>query len=115
MILEKGDKIFAAHRRLFADDLPRFFTGEVDEMQGGIVVAVGYSWLRDVIEARMVRKNDVRTKILSLDSGTLIVYRLPREVELAALKLDVGIGSQVVLTDGGAFHMDISESVRVED
>ena len=115
MILKKGDKILAAHRRLFADDQIRFFTGEVEETQGELVAATGHSWLRDAFESRVVRKNDRRTKILSLSSGTLIVYRLPREVDLDALKLDAGIGSQMVLTDGGSFHMDVSESVRVED
>ena len=115
MILGKGDKILAAHRRLFSDDLPRFFTGEVEEMQGDVVAATGHSWLRDVREGCMVRKNDVRTKILSLGSGSLIVYRLPREVDLDALKLDMGLGSEVVLTDGAGFHMDVSESVRVDD
>lgn len=115
MILEKGDKILAAHRRLFKDDQPRFFTGEVEQSQGDIIAATGHSWLRDVFEGCMVRKNDPRTKILSLSSGSLILYRLPREVDLGALKLDTGIGSQVVLTDGASFHMDVSESVRVED
>ena len=115
MILEKGDKILAAHRRLFAGDQPRFFTGEVEETQGNVVAATGHSWLRDVFESRMVRKNDLRTKILSLSSGTLIVYQLPREVDLDALKLDAGIGSQMVLTDGASFHMDVGENIRVED
>ena len=115
MILEKGDKILAAHRRLFSDDLPRFFTGEVEETQGDVVAVTGHSWLRDVFESRMVRKNDRRTKVLSLSSGTLIVYRLPREVDLEALKLEAGIGSQTMLTDGSSFHMDVSESVCVED
>ena len=115
MILAKGDKILAAHRRLFAEDQPRFFTGEVEEMQGDLVVVTGHSWLRDAFESHMVRKNDTRTKILSLASGSLIVYRLPREVDLDALKLDIGISSQMVLTDGADFHMDVSESVRAED
>ena len=115
MILEKGDKILAAHRRLFAEDQPRFFTGEVVETQGDVIAATGHSWLRDIFESRMVRKNDRRTKVLSLSSGALILYRLPREVNVDALKLDAGIGSQMVLTDGDSFHMDVSESVRVED
>ena len=115
MILKKGDKILAAHRRLFEGDQPRFFTGEVEEMQGDIFAATGHSWLWGVREGAMVRKNDVRTKILSLGSGTLIVYRLPWNVEIALLKLETGIGSQAVLTDGDRFHMDVSESVRATD
>jgi hypothetical protein len=114
MILEKGDKILAAHRRLFKEDQPRFFTGEVEQAQGDLLAVTGHSWLRDVFEARMVRKNDPRTKILSLGSGTLIVYRLPQELDLDALKLDTGIGSQIVLTDGASFHMDVSESVPAD-
>lgn len=114
MILDRGDKILAAHRRLFANDHARFFTGEIEEVQGDVIAATGHSWLRDVCESRMVRKNDVRTKILSLSSGTLIVYRLPRDVDLAALELDAGIGSEMVLTDGAGFRMDVSENVRAE-
>jgi hypothetical protein len=112
MILSTGDKILAAHRRLFAEDQPRFFTGEVQACQGDLVVAKGHSWLRDLLEGAVVRKNDVRTKILSLNSGSLIVYVLPRGLDLGTLKLEAGIGGQLVLTDGDDFVMDVSEGVR---
>lgn len=109
MILEQGDKILVAHRRMFQEDAPRFFTGVVERCEGDLVCATGHSWIRNLFEGHVVRKDDVRTKILSLSSGALMVYRLPKQVELETLEVERGIGTQLVMTDGQEFVMDISE------
>ena len=78
MILNAGDRLLVAHRRLFADDQPRFFIAVVDAYESGVVMASGYSWVRDAFTGGYQRNGDRRTKVFSLVSGSVIVYRLPR-------------------------------------
>ena len=73
-MLKEGDIILVAHRRLFENDEVRFFVGCVDEYEDGIVRVTGRSYIRDVIDGRMVEKAEKRTKLLSLSAGTFFFY-----------------------------------------
>ncbi|MEJ2232037.1 MAG: hypothetical protein P8X46_12755 [Nitrospirales bacterium] len=108
MLLKEGDTIFVAHRRLFEKDEVRFFVGRVDAYEGGVVKATGRSYVRDVMRGRMIEKEEKRTKILSLSSGTLLVYQLPEAVKVDALKF-LDEEGRVSLTDGKNFTMNLSE------
>jgi len=108
MLLKEGDTIFVAHRRLFEKDEARFFVGRVDAYEGGIVKVTGRSYVRDVMRGRMIEKEEQRTKILSLASGTLLVYQLPKVVVLDALKF-VDDEGRISLTDGKDFTMNLTE------
>ncbi|MEX2490545.1 MAG: hypothetical protein WD425_02165 [Nitrospirales bacterium] len=41
MMIEQGEKLFIAHRRLFEKDTPRFFVGEVQAYEAGIAKGKG--------------------------------------------------------------------------
>jgi hypothetical protein len=110
-MLKSGDKIFAAHRRLFEKDEARFFIGEVDGAEAGVIKATGHSYVRDPMAGSVIEKADKRTKILALASGTLLVYQLPDNLSLDALKF-VSIERHLFLTDGGQFKMNLSEHVQ---
>lgn len=110
MILEPGDKILVAHRRLFEGDHARFFVGEVEEHELGVVRVHGWTWIRDGYQGLFTRKDDLRTKILSLSSGTLIVYALPESADLASLRLE-NPGGELFLCDDLGLRMDLSEGV----
>jgi hypothetical protein len=114
MILEPGDKVLVAHRRLFPEDQARFFSAEVASCEGALAELEGYAWVREPFMGQLVRKQDRRTKIVSLSSGTLFVYKLPREINMEALKSEPGIEGQVFLTDGGQFRMDLTERVGAD-
>jgi hypothetical protein len=58
----------------------------------------------------VVEKAGPRTKILSLSSGTLLVYQLPAGVAADALKF-VPDGQRLSPTDGKGFTMDLSEHI----
>jgi len=109
MILRGGDQVLVAHRRLFAEDHPRYFAGVVEQYENGLAVVSGYTWLRDPMRGELQRKPDRRTKILSLASGTLLVYKLGPETNLEALRLETGAEGESVLTDGGELRMDLTE------
>jgi hypothetical protein len=108
MLLDEGDKILVAHRRLFERDETRFFLGRVDAYDSGIVKVTGHSYVRDVVSGNVVKKVESRTKLLSLSSGTLIVYLLPEDVSLAAIQFLYEEG-QLSVTDGKEFTLDLAE------
>ncbi len=116
MILEVGMKVLAVHRRLFEGDHERFFVGVVDGFENGIARVTGYSWMRDPYQLTFVRKEDVRTKIISLTSGTVLLYQLASTVDLEALTLQCDpSGATLTLTDGRDFSMDLSERTPMRE
>ena len=108
MLLKEGDKILVTHRRLFDKDETRFFVGRVDAYEAGVVKATGHSFVRDIMGGRVIEKFDERTKILSLSSGTLIVYQLPDAVVLDKLTFE-GREGLLALTDGKEFTLNLAE------
>lgn len=108
MLLKPGDKVLVAHRRLFERDETRLFVGRVDAFEAGLAKVTGQSYARDVISGGMVGKPEKRTKILSLVSGSLIVYQLPEGIQLERLRFEAPEG-RAVLTDGAEFQMDLAE------
>lgn len=111
MLLSKGEKIFVAHRRLFEKDGSRFFVGQVDHFEDGIVRTTGHSYLRDNFTGAMLEKPEERTKLLSIVSGTLIVYVIPQHVELNDLEF-VDVGGMLMMRDGKSFSMNLSDTLR---
>lgn len=108
MIIENGTKVLIAHRRLFEQDHMRLFTGIVEGYELGIARVLGHTWVRDGYTGEYRRKKDSRTKIISLVSGTVIVYQLPSTVDLSALRV-VTKNTNVYMQDGGDFEMDLTE------
>ena len=107
MLMAADSKVLVVHRRLFETDQSRYFVGRVEGYDAGVAKIRGRTWSRDQY-GRIVKKADERTKIVSLSSGTLIVYQLPFDTDLEALEIDVS-DEKVVLSDGKNFAMDLSE------
>ncbi len=110
MLLDIGAKLLVCHRRLFPEDSPRFFVGTVVAHDGGVIKVTGITWTRDATHG-FQKKRDARTKLISLHAGTVIVYELPPEVEIEALRLEQPSGTEIVLTDDAKFRMDMSERI----
>jgi hypothetical protein len=109
MILKEGDKLLVAHRRLFEKDEARFFVGQIDAYDSGIVKATGHTFVRDILSGQMIEKAEKRTKIFSLISGTLIVYQLPDNTALDYVQFLWDEG-RLTMTDGGELVMNLAES-----
>ena len=108
MILNSDDKVLVTHRKMFENDISRFFTGSVDEYQDGLVKVSGYSWQHDLIHGCMVKNTDRRTKIISLSSGMFIFYQLPDYVDVESLQLNFEKHGYM-LKGNNDFVMDLSE------
>jgi hypothetical protein len=55
------------------------------------------------------RKEDVRTKVFAITSGAIIVYRLPKDLEVERLRLERVGEHGLYLVDGAHFKMDLAE------
>ena len=110
MILEKGSKVLVSHRRLFEHDHGRYFVGVVEEYDSGVARVCGHTWMRDGYRGEFRRKDDERTKLIALASGTVIVYLLPASTRLDQLALEQE-GVNVFVRDGHVVEMDVTEGV----
>lgn len=108
MLLSTGTKLMICHRRLFAEDQLRFFFGTVETYDDGIAKVSGFTWTRDATHG-FQRKSDRRTKLISVASGSLIVYQIPDEVDVEEVRVEQPGGHAVLATDGSKFRMDLSE------
>src|SRR4051794_14286708 len=86
MLLEKSEKILIAHRRLYESDEPRFFIGEVEAYDSGLAKVRGHSWHWPSMADVPLRKEEIRTKLFSLGSGTLFAYLLPSWIDLSSVQ-----------------------------
>lgn len=110
MILERGSKLLVVHRRLFEGDRSRYFIGTVDDFDAGVARITGHSWAQNLLDGQFTRKEDERSKIISLTSDGLIVYCLYPTVKLDKLAFETTPQGRVYLSDGGDLHMDLSET-----
>ena len=111
-MLNIGDKVVVFHRRRFDEDHLRFFIGSVNEFDAGLASVVGHAWIQEVHRGACHRKPDMRTQLVPLGSGDIIIYRLAKLVELDDLSVEYGTGGMSVLTDGGDFRMDITDRMK---
>ena len=115
MIIAKGDRILACHRRLFEKDEPRFFVGEVLASNDDVIKVSGFSFSRDLNTGHIVVKQEQHTKIIPEVAGTYLLYQLPDDISIEQLHFVQGKG-QLVLADEAGFRMDLTEhghSVRL--
>ena len=73
---------------------------------------VGYAWIQDVHRGAFTRKADMRTQIIALAAGDLMVYKLPKHVNLDNVTVEYGAAKESFLTDGGNLRMDIMDRMR---
>ncbi len=112
VLLQPSDKILLAHRRLFEGDVPRYFIGDVTAYEDGIAKVHGFTFVRDPSSGEYLRKQDPRTKIVSLTSPAFLVYELPPTTDIAGLAFAV-YDQHVVLTDGQGLEMNMAETASM--
>lgn len=115
MILEKGSKILVVHRRLYETDRLRYFFGVVEEYDNGMAKVRGITWLRDPQTTVFFAKKEERTKIISASSGTLIIYELPVNLNLEAVRSFSKEDGRFYFTDDKDFLMDVTDVEHLEN
>lgn len=107
-MLKQQDLLLICYRRMFENDENRFFLGKVDAYENGIVKVTGHSFLRDGMSGQMTEKSSQTTKIMSISSGSLIVYLLPDNLDVNALRFEQKMMKLTLLDDNG-FNLDLTE------
>lgn len=110
--LEPGYKLMVVHRRLYKEDQSRYFIGTVDAFneKSGLLRMTGHTWAKSHRDLSVTKKEQARTKILALNSGTIIVYVLPMETRLDKLQFVSEVEGRVWLRDGQSVNLDMSET-----
>ncbi len=108
MVLKQGEKLHVIHRRFYKDDQHRHFIGLVEEFNGTLARVVGHVYTVDTTQFIFVRRPEVRTRIISLVGGDLLVNIIPANVDLAKIVYKQE-KKAVRITDGSDWHLDISE------
>ena len=111
MILEAGDTVLVSNRRLFDHDEARFFLGRTIACEGELLKVEGFTFVRDLASGHVVKKEEKRTKVLSLASPGFIVYQLPREINIENAGICSGDGD-AILVDGSHRLMNLSERTQ---
>ena len=108
MILEVGDTVLVSHRRMFQHDEARFFVGKAVACDRELVKLEGYSFVRDLSSGQVIRKDEKRTKLLSLASPGYIFYQLAGQIDVDQVSVKNETGD-LLLVDGGRVLMNLAE------
>jgi hypothetical protein len=107
MILNPGEYVHIIHRQLFQGDARRHFVGTVEANDGSIVRVKGYLFAMDSTQSLFVRREQLRTRIVSLDDA-VIVNVLPSHVKIDKITYTHRPNGDVLVTDGTDWHLDIT-------
>ncbi len=108
MIVDTGDAVLVSHRRMFERDEARFFVGRTIASDGPLLKVEGFTFVRDLSNGRVVKKEEKRIKVLSLASPGHIVYQLPSDINVETTDIASSNGD-AILVDGSRQIMNLSE------
>lgn len=108
-MLSKGEKVFVITRRLFEGDRIRLFVGEVQVAVDMAMKVRGYVFVHDDFTNEIVRREDIRTRIISLVDAINIIMVIPKEVTLENVQYEINNMNERVITDKDAFSLNLNE------
>jgi hypothetical protein len=109
MILKAGEKVHAGLLAQYEGQVRRAFIGVVEAYEHGVARIRGKSWLYDPMEGVYVPKGDERIRLVSVASGRYVINVLPPETNMENLRYHRRPDAALLLTDGEALMMDVSE------
>ncbi len=112
MLLDIGEKVHVIERRLFETDVRRHFVGVIERVEATSIRATGYFFVYDTGSTTFVRGNEQRTRVMPLATSDLIINVAPSETSLEDVRY-VDENGRLIVTDGGAFRLDINEFGRL--
>jgi len=107
-VLNPGDKLHVASRRLFEEDVRRHFVGEVIAYEDGLTEMRGHTFLHDPNTNEYKRLPEARTRIFGLATAGYTTNKLPRTANLDSV-VYVAVDGHLVVTDNDTFVLPINE------
>src|SRR5215510_14242341 len=108
MILRPGEKLHVIHRRFYPSDHHRHFIGSVEAYEDGVARVVGHVYTVDTTKFQYIRRPELRTRIISIVSGDLLVNIIPPSVNLEKITYKQE-KKGVRVSDGSDWFLDLSE------
>jgi hypothetical protein len=108
-ILSVGDKIHVIHRQLFESDVRRHFVGTVEACDGSLARVKGYLFTMRMPGGEFAKHDPIlRTRIIALDSGMLLINVLPAHVDIEKITYEHQGPQHILVTDGSDWALDLS-------
>ena len=109
MILAAGEKVHIIHRQSFDGDTRRHFVGTVEACDGNLAKVNGYLFAMDKKSNLFVKHDpELRTRIIALSSGMLIINVLPPHVDIGKINYKHSAMDHIVVSDGSDWQLDLS-------
>jgi hypothetical protein len=112
MIIETGEKIHVIFSKLFEGDFTRHFVGTVEKCEGTLVRTMGCLYSQETKMGHagdIVKRVDLRVRIIPLDCESVIVNILPKTVNIEKITYKYDVPDSVIrVTDGSDWHLDLS-------
>lgn len=112
MIIQPGEKIHVVFRTTFEGEIKRHFVGTVELCEGILIRAIGYQYSEDIKLGRVVnfvKREDLRIRIIPMDSEFIILNILPPLVDLNNIQYKFDNAGTIRVTDGSDWHLDLSQ------
>jgi hypothetical protein len=108
MILRPGEKVHILHRQLHEHDARRHFVGVVEAYENGLARVTGYLFAMNIKTNEFEKRNSLRTRIIPLASGEIIVNVLPDQVQIDKVAYQFRPGGDTVVTDGSDWQLNLT-------
>jgi hypothetical protein len=108
MILQKSEKVHIIHRRMYEKDNHRHFIGVVDAYEQGVARVTGHVYTVDQTKFTFIKRQELRTRLVSVVSGDILLNVLPPSVDLDKIVYKQE-RKAVRVTDGSDWFLDLSE------
>jgi len=103
-----GEKVHVIHRQLYEGDARRHFVGTVKAYEKGSARVTGYLFALDTKLNQFVRRASIRTRIIPLGCGSVVINVIPEEVELENITYEYRPGGDTIVTDGGEWYLEVT-------
>lgn len=99
-LLNAGEKVHVIERRMFDGDARRHFVGEVEAASDTAVRVTGYTFVCNPMTGSFDRREPARTRIIPLGASGVVVYVIPEQIEIEAVRYEWGMGNRLVVRAG---------------
>ena len=107
-LLEREERVLIITRRLFVGDARRHFIGSIERYDSGAIRVRGYAFVYDTEKGSFVKRKSQRTRVFPLVDH-IVVFILPYDTDLSAVRYELTEGSGLVVTDGKQFTLEVGE------
>lgn len=107
-VVEHGDPVLIITRRLFSSDARRHFVGHVERYDDNAIRVAGYVFVQSPDSTKFVKRQGQRTRVFALDNH-IILYVLPSDTEISAIRYDRTDQTGLIATDGRHFRIELDD------